>query len=58
MNETSSRSFGRTALAALILLVALYVLLKIVIGIVLAIALPVVVILALVALVWAYRVLF
>ncbi len=58
MNESSSRSFGRTALAALILLVAAYVLLKVVIGIVLAIALPVVAILAVVALIWAYRTLF
>jgi hypothetical protein len=58
MDESSSRSFGRTALAALILLVAAYVLLKVVIGIVLAIALPVVAILAVVAIVWAYRALF
>ena len=57
-SESSSRSIGRMALAGLILVVAVYVLLKIVIGIVLAVALPVAAILAVVALVWAYRVLF
>jgi hypothetical protein len=49
---------GRTVVAGLILLIAAYVLLKIVIGVVLAIALPVVLILAVVGLVWAWRVLF
>ena len=34
MEESSSRSFGRTVLAALILVVAAWILLKIVIGIV------------------------
>jgi uncharacterized membrane protein len=62
MNESpvpsSSRSVGRTVVAGLIVLLAGYVLLKIVIGIALAIALPVLAILAVVALVWAFRVLF
>jgi hypothetical protein len=40
------------------MLVALYVILKIVIGIALAIAGPLVLILAVLALIWAYRVLF
>jgi len=57
MNETSSRSFGRTALAALILLVAAWVLLHFVIHIVLWVASVAVVIIAVVALVWALRVL-
>ena len=57
-SESSPRSIGRMALAAVILLVAVYVLLKIVIGIVLAVALPVAALLAVVGLIWAYRVLF
>jgi hypothetical protein len=44
--------------AGLVLLVAAYVLLKIVIGIALAIAGPVILILAVVAVVWAARTLF
>ena len=58
MNETSSRSFGRTALAGLILLVAAWILLKIVIGIVAALFFPIVAIVAIIAIIWAYRVLF
>jgi hypothetical protein len=54
---SSSRSIGRTVLAGLIVLIAAYVLLKIVIGIAAAIAGPVVLILAVVALIWALRVL-
>jgi uncharacterized membrane protein len=57
-SESSSRPLGRTLLAALILVVVGYILLKVVIGIVLAIALPVVLILGIVGLVWAWRVLF
>ena len=45
-------------LAGLILLLAAYVILKIVIGIAAAIAGPVLLIVAVVALIWAYRVLF
>jgi hypothetical protein len=58
MNESSSRPIARTVVAGLILLIAAYVLLKIVIGIALAIAGPLVLILAVVGLVWAWRVLF
>jgi hypothetical protein len=54
---SSSRSIGRTVLAGLIVLVAAYVLLRVVIGIALAIAGPVVLILAVIALIWALRVL-
>jgi len=58
MNETSSRSFGRTALAALIVLVAAWILLKIVIGIIAALFFPIIAIIAIIAIIWAYRVLF
>jgi hypothetical protein len=58
MNESSSRSVGRTVLAGLILLVAVWILLKIVVGIVAALFIPIVAIAAIVAVVWAYRVLF
>jgi hypothetical protein len=57
MNETSSRSIGRTVVAGLILLVAAWVLLHFVIGIVTAVASILVVVLAIAALVWALRVL-
>jgi hypothetical protein len=57
MNETSSRSLGRTVVAGLILLVAAWVLLHFVIGIVTAVASILVIVLAVVALVWALRVL-
>jgi hypothetical protein len=57
MNESSSRSLGRTVVAGLILLIAAFVLLKIVIGIALAIAGPVILIMAVIALIWALRVL-
>ena len=58
MDESSHRSIGRTVIAALILIVAVWVLLKVVIGIVAALFFPIVAILAIVALIWAYRVLF
>jgi len=58
MNETSSRSFGRTALAALIVLVAAWILLKVVIGIIAALFFPIIAIIAIIAIIWAYRVLF
>jgi hypothetical protein len=57
MNETSSRSIGRTVIAGLILLVGAWVLLHFVIGIVTAIASILVVVLAIAAVVWAVRVL-
>ena len=57
MNERSSRSLGRTVIAGLILLVAAWVLLHFVIGIVTAVASMLVVVLAVVAVVWALRVL-
>ena len=57
MNETSSRSLGRTVVAGLILVVAAWVLLKVVLGAVLWLASVGAVILAVVALIWALRVL-
>jgi hypothetical protein len=58
MNESSSRSVGRTVLAGLILLVAVWVLLKVVIGIIAALFVPVIAIIAIIAVIWAYRILF
>jgi hypothetical protein len=63
MNEqpastASSRSLGRMIVAVLILAVAAWVLLHIVIGIVTFLAVPVIAVLAIVAIVWAVRVLF
>jgi hypothetical protein len=57
MNESSSRSLGRTVVAGLVLLVAAWLLLHFVIGIVTAIASVLVVLVAIVALIWALRVL-
>jgi hypothetical protein len=57
MNESSSRPLGRTVVAGLILLVAAWVLLHFVIGIVTAVASVLVVVLAIVAIIWALRVL-
>ena len=56
-SESQTRSLGRTVVAALILLVAAWVLLHFVIHIVLWVASTLVVILAVVALIWALRVL-
>jgi hypothetical protein len=56
--SSSSRSVGRTVLAGLILLVAAWILLKIVIGIVAALFFPIIAIVAIIAIIWAYRVLF
>ena len=55
MEETPSRgaSLGRKAIAALVLLIAAYILLKVVIGLITAIALPVLAIIAVIAIVWA-----
>ena len=57
MNESSTRSIGRTVVAVLVLAVALWFLLHFVIGIITAIAGVVVVVLAIAAVVWALRVL-
>jgi hypothetical protein len=57
MNESSSRSLGRTVVAGLVLLIAAWLLLHFVIGIVTAIASVLVVVLAIVAIIWALRIL-
>jgi hypothetical protein len=59
MNESSSRSgsIGKTVLAGLVVLVAGWILLKLVIGVAIAIASIAAVVLAIVAIVWAVRVL-
>jgi len=57
MNESSSRSFGRTALAALVVLVAGWLLLGVIIHVVGFLLSTAVLILAVVAVVWALRVL-
>ena len=61
LNDSStspSRSWGRTAIAALILVLAVWVLLKIAVGIIAALFVPIVVVLGVLAIIWAYRVLF
>ena len=57
MNDTSSRSFGRTVVAALILLVAVYVLFGLIIHVVSFLLSALVFVVAVVAVVWALRVL-
>ena len=57
-STSPSRSWGRTAIAALILVLAVWILLKVVIGIVAALFVPIVLVLAVVGIIWAYRVLF
>ncbi|HEX4466314.1 MAG TPA: hypothetical protein VH025_03945 [Solirubrobacteraceae bacterium] len=56
MNESSSRSFGRTAVAALVLLVAAWLLLHFVIGILSFLFSSLLLVIAVVAVVWALRV--
>jgi hypothetical protein len=62
MNQTSqgetSSSLGKTVLAVLVLLIAAWIVIKLVIGIVAALFVPLLVIAAVIALVWAWRVLF
>jgi hypothetical protein len=57
MNETSGRSFGRTAVAAMVLLVAAWLLLGVVIHIVGFVLSTAVLIVAVLAVIWALRVL-
>ncbi len=56
MNESTQRSFGRTAVAALVLLVAAWVLLHFVIGILSFLFSSLLLVIAVVAVVWALRV--
>jgi protein-S-isoprenylcysteine O-methyltransferase Ste14 len=57
-SDSAGRSLGKTVVAVLVLVVVGYLLLKIVIGIALAIAGPVMLILGVLALIWAWRTLF
>lgn len=57
MNETPSRSFGRTVVAALVFLVAAWLLLGLVIHLVSFLFSTLIFIVAVVAVVWALRVL-
>jgi protein-S-isoprenylcysteine O-methyltransferase Ste14 len=57
-SSSTGRSLGQTVVAVLVLVVVGYILLKVIIGIALAIAGPLVLILGVLALIWAWRVLF
>jgi hypothetical protein len=57
MDESSSRSFGRTAVAALIFLVAAYVLLHFVVHVLSFLFSTLILVVAVVAVIWALRVL-
>jgi hypothetical protein len=57
MEEKAGRSFGSRIIAALVLAVAAYILLKVIIGFAAAIAGTIVIIAAIVAVIWALRVL-
>jgi len=57
MEEKAGPSFGSRIIAALVLAVAAYILLKVIIGFAAAIAGTIVIIVAIVAVIWALRVL-
>ncbi len=57
MNESQPRTFGRTVVAALVLLVAAWLLLKFVVGIAAFLFSIVLIVLVIAAIVWALRVL-
>jgi len=57
MNESSSKSFARTALAALVFLVAAWLLLGVIVHVVSFLFSIAVLVLAVVAVVWALRIL-
>lgn len=56
--ESRAGGFGKHVLAALVLLLAAWIVVKLVIGIVTALFVPILVIAAVVAFIWAWRVLF
>lgn len=58
MKESGAERFGKHVLAVLVLLLAAWIVIKLVIGIVAALFVPLLVIGAVVAFVWAWRVLF
>jgi uncharacterized membrane protein len=57
MNETSKRSFGRTVVAALVFLVAAWLLLGVIVHVISFLFSTLLLVLAVVAVVWALRVL-
>jgi hypothetical protein len=57
MNESSSRSFGRTALAALVFLVAAWLLLGVIVHVLSFVFSTVLLVVAVVAVIWALRIL-
>jgi len=57
MNESSSKSFGRTAVAALVFLVAAWLLLGVIVHVVSFLFGVAVLVIAVVAVVWALRIL-
>jgi hypothetical protein len=56
--ESRAGGFGKHVLAVLVLLVAAWIVIKVVVGIVTVLFVPILVIAAVVALIWAWRVLF
>jgi H+/Cl- antiporter ClcA len=58
MNQSATERFGKHVLAGLVLLIAAWIVIKLVIGIVASLFVPLLVIGAIVAFVWAWRVLF
>jgi hypothetical protein len=57
MNETSKRSFGRTVVAALVFLVAVWLLLGVIVHVISFLFSTLILIVAVVAVIWALRVL-
>ncbi len=57
MENTRSTSIAKRALAVLVLVLAAFVLLKLIIGVVTALVVPMLIILAIVAIIWAIRLL-
>jgi hypothetical protein len=57
MNESRMQQFGKHVLAGLLLLIAGLILLKVVIGVIAALFFPILAIVAIVAIIWAVRVL-
>ena len=57
MNESSSRSFGRTVIAALVLLVAAWLLLGVIIHVLSFLFSTLILVVAVVAVIWALRIL-
>lgn len=58
MNQSGVERFGKHVLAVLVLLIAAWIVIKLVIGIVAALFVPLLVIGAIIAFIWAWRVLF